>query len=476
MSQRDDRIDSVLLLLSQITGEKSLAFMARTNNPEKVQKAHRELYDLYTNPSLTNLLSFKLGYIPKRNKWCNTWILNAPTNLGMALTCPVCNENSYLFIQIDTSDACFLKPNKTAIFHIYTCNKACCFTVLSASEEIYPDSELMPNLWMIAGFNTVIDSPEKELAVPAEEKKSCSGCTGDTPIILKTVILKPRSGSKTGGYSRNRIFLPFGNTRHNEAALFGQKTSKLPGQTLSRCKCFDVAVAKELLCITTADVGVLSKKNVSQVRMFLCADCRAHNIVIYTETLNTGYSSIILESDDSFYHIFRSEDIMNGVVLAVDKRKSDVTAVSYLTDFKYKEEDRIKLKYSEISPLIPKQYPFLEKLGTVDCDDDHSKTRKFITFLRRHMDSLAEDEEIEVMESPIITKKFGKGFYFINNCNLLKGCLISIAGESEVMIYGSFVSPFEQVLPLSIEQEKVAKTRRLILGDIASLVDKTSSV
>jgi hypothetical protein len=129
----DPRLAGILELLSDVSGDKSLSFLAKTQNPEKIQKSHKELYELYSNPVLTNLLTFKLGHIPQRNKWCNTWIANGKSNLGMNITCPSCNKQTYLFVQIDTSDMCFLKPNKSAIFHIYTCDNTCRFIVISAS-------------------------------------------------------------------------------------------------------------------------------------------------------------------------------------------------------------------------------------------------------------------------------------------------------------------------------------------------------
>jgi hypothetical protein len=255
------------------------------------------------------------------------------------------------------------------------------------------------------------------------------------------------------------------------------KSSKPISQIPTRCKCFDDKNAKELLCISS-DLEILSEKNISQIKMFLCDTCKKHNIIIYQETLDVGYSSIILESEESSFHILKAEDINNGIVLCVDKKKDSLSAICFLKNFKHDVEGKTKIKYDEILPLIPDQYSFLNKFDITDRDD-YTKNRKFVRFLKKYMDDPREDQELKAIKVKEITSKFGEAFHSICNKGILKGCLIGPGSDEEkdiIAIYGVFIAPYEKIIPLTSEQNIEALALGFVLGDPDKICKKENGV
>jgi hypothetical protein len=475
---RDEKLNKILSLLSEVSGEKSLDFMARMPKPELVQEAYRKLWRLYSEPKMVSLLNFKLGHIAKKNRRCNTWVADENITERKDIICSVCNKKSDLFIQIDTSDMFFSEKEERKIFHIYTCEDGHEFNVLRSEEDRELSPKEIKTTYTIKSFECAQDKPEMELNILIPDRSKCVDCPADlidTPFKIKPLTLKTLPRSKCNGYSTHKYFTPHDNIHQGKAKIFkeGILVQLLP--TVG-CTCFKVdnistANNRELLYLSSVELPAFDKKSISEIRLFECEECKSLNIVVYSQKMDLPYSNVILEVEDCFYHILRSEDKLNGIVISAKKREHEIKAICFLDNFEYREGYKKCIKYKKVEVLLPIHYTMCEDLH-IASGDNCTKFKKFIRNYEGNPEGKEEEEEtLNVIKDEKVILRFGEHFNRIGKGTLLEDCILYHKDE-EVIIYGNLPVKYtgkEKVKPLSSEQVRCATDMDITIGEIADL-------
>lgn len=443
MSGRDPRVNSIIELLSQITEDKSLHNFGDLCDPSIVQSSFNYLWKLYNTPKIATVLTFKEGLKQAKNRYFNTWITGEVlTNTKRKISCSVCNEDCNPFIQIDTSDPIFQNVRK-AIIQIYSCTEGHEFTVLSNTEARELDSKESKTTYFIDKMEKIVDNPRTHLNILIPDKSKCLDCPVNGPMKIKEKTLSPNTKSKIGGYNPKRSFKPHEKISINKIKLYDNGESvSLSKQTPLSCECFNPLVADIVLYLNYTDLPCFNDKSLSEIRVMSCDECGTLNVLIFSQSLNLEYSSIIFDVDDYFYHVLRSEDYMNGVVISVDKTKHDIKAICQIPDFDYKTQDDII--FGKTKHLTEKQKDYLENavipLGT--------SYARFDRFIREYF-------VLDLIKDDKITTKYGEHFSLVGNSNILHGCLIE-QRDDEVIIHGKPNLINDELESLTMEQENVA--------------------
>lgn len=465
--KRDSRLNKILDLLSQVSGDKSLEFMAGMSDPKLIQESYRKLWRLYSEPKLVSLLHFELGHIAKKNRKCNTWIAQESVIERKDILCSVCNKRSDLFIQIDTSDMFFTEKKDTYIFHIYTCDSGHEFNVLLSEKEKNLSNEELETIWSVRSFEAGQDKPEVELNILIPDKSKCVDCPIDTPFKIKPVTLKIIHKSKCGGYSCGRSFVPFTRVHQGKAKIFKDgNIVKLNGEV--GCSCFSEDRGIEILYLSSVEIAAFDNKSISEVRLFECEECKTINTVVYSQKLNIPYSDVILEVEDRLYHIIRADDKMHGVVISVKKKEHEVQAICFLENFEYRQGYKNCIKYKKVESLLPIQYTMLEDLH-IGVGDNATKFKKFIRNYEGDPEGKEDEEDIlDVIKDEKVTLHFGENFNRIGKGTVLEDCLL-YHKDDELIVYGNLKTNVQKVTPLSGDQMLCATNMSISIGDITDL-------
>lgn len=475
--KRDPRLNKILDLLSQVSGDKSLEFMSNMCDPKLIQESYRKLWRLYSEPKLVSLLHFELGYIAKRNRKCNTWVAQESVTERKDILCSVCGKKSDLFIQIDTSDMFFTERKDTYIFHIYTCEAGHEFNVLLSDKEKNLSNEELETTWSIRSFEAGQDKPEVELNVLIPDKSKCIDCPVDTPFKIKPITLKIIQKSKCGGYSSHRQFVPSTKVHQGKAKIFkdGDIVKLHINTTICSsvevgCTCFYEEAGIQILYLSSVEIPAFDNKSISELRLFECEECKVINTVIYSQKLNLSYSDVILEVEDRLYHILRSEDKMHGVVISVKKREHEVLAICFLENFEYREGYKNCIKYKKVESLLPIHYSMLEDLH-ISTGDNATKFKKFIRNYEGDPEGKEDEEDVlDVIKDEKVILHFGENFSRVGKGTVLEDCLL-YHKDDELIVYGNLVAKHTgfKVTPLSGEQKKCANNMSITIGNIADL-------
>ena len=430
---RDPRLNSLLTLLADITKESSLAYMADMPNPRGVQEAYRKMWRLYSERHTARMLTFAKGGAPARNRQCNTWLVEADTITNpIILLCNECKTNLHLCVQIDTSDLFFEEEGKTCVLHIYACPNSHDIVIMTSDKVIELTTEQMDKAWCIKRWHTIADHVNTNINVIIPDATKCVQCV-DTPYTLTERTLQAQTGSKAGGEVTERYFKVHPHIIYNKALLFkDDKVKKLPNQTGGHCDCFIVTRSTQLLILHHSDLPLLDDVSISEIRVYRCNLCNTVNVVVYGQELEVDHPSVILDVKECFYHILRTTDAMNGVVIKVDKNKPNITGICRLDDFYYNEGKKHDILYSGIVSLQREHKEFLDGLNIPYIDS----FADFIRFMKSYQGNPTGVEDELILEENEYTAKLKKGFYIGGKNTLLEGCIIYLRDEHTATIYG----------------------------------------
>jgi hypothetical protein len=451
---RDPRVNSIIELLGQITEDDSLHNFSDLCDPSTVQSSFNYLWKLYNTPEIATVLTFKEGLKQAKNRSFNTWVnREGLINTKNKIHCSVCNGDCNLFIQIDTSDPIF-QDVKKVIVQIYCCDEGHEFTVLSSTEARDLDSKESKTTYFIDKMEKIVDNPRTHLNILVPDKSKCVDCPAGGPMKIKEKALAPDNRSKIGGYNPKRNFKLHEKVNINKVKLYDDRESViLWKQTPLSCECFNPLVGNIVLHLNYIDLPCFNDKSISGIKILSCKECSTLNVLIFTQSLNLDYPSVIFDVDDYFYHVLRSQDYMNGVVISIDKTKSDIKAICQIPDFDYKTQDDII--FGKAKSFSEKQLEYLENAAIL-LGTSYARFKRFIK----------EYFVLDLAKDGRITNKYGEHFSLVHNNNILKGCLIEQRGD-EVIIHGkpNISSDETSLEPLSNEQEDVAVSLGLTVED-----------
>lgn len=463
-SQRDTRINSILHLLAEITNDPGLDSIMLMENPKLVQDSFRKLWRIYKEGITTNILHFKEGTFAKKNRRCNTWATNSSVPDAMNVLCSVCGKETHLFVQIDTSDMFYPTELEDIILHIYTCSEMHEYIVLSAKEAFPPP----PKSWTISSFEAVLDKPNTNLDVLVADGKDCTDCAADTPFNIKNIKLDAFPGSKAGGYRSHRYYVQSEEVKYNKAKMFSDmKATILPGQQTLQCECFSLAEAREILQLSSVELPPLEDKSISEIRLFECGECNEYNLFIYTQTLKTGYPSVIFDYEDTYFHILNGGEL-NGVVISVAKREHKIIAICKLENYEYRPNYKENIRYSSLVSLDKETISLLEDID-IKSANTYSRFKRFISSYEGNTEG-KDDEEftLDVTPNKRLTAALGNKFSIIREEPTLKGCVVEI-DDDIVTIYGKLPENYigdEELLPLTEEQIARANIVGIKIGSL----------
>lgn len=445
---RDSRLNSLLTLIADITQEPSLAYMADMPNPRGVQEAYRKMWRLYSERRTARILTFTKGGAPARNRQCNTLVLDTDvTPTVLPLFCSECKADLRLCLQIDTSDLFFEEEGKTFLLHIYACTQGHEIVVITSDKTIELTSQDLDKAWCVRRWHTIADHVSTNIDILVADRSQCDQCV-DTPYLLTEHTLKAYEGTKAGGEGTERYFKVCTNVLYNKALLFKDaKVKKIANQEAGQCECFIVTRATQILTLHHTTLPPLDEISVSEIRVYRCDECTTLNVVIYSQELEVGYSSIILDVKDNFYHILRSDDAMNGIVIAVNKTTPSVTGICRLENFYYHEGKKYDILYTSIIPLEAEHIDFLATLAISHIDTYSA----FLRFMKSYDGNPTGEEDELLLEEPSATllELLGKGYYMGGKDSLLEGCVLFMQDEHKIILHGQL--PASVVEPLQLE-------------------------
>ena len=403
------------------------------------------------------------GYIAPSNQRFNTWVTEANIKPDRKIICSICNKDVNLFVQIDTTDPFFQNVDK-AIFHIYTCKEGHEFTVLSVNNAKELTLSELKDTYSIEKTNSITDKPRTHINILVTDKSKCLDCPVGGPMKIKELAMSPNISSKIGGYNPKRDFILHDKILHNKVKIYNDSDPViLTNQVLASCTCFNTLTGRLVLFLCCTELPCFNDKSISQLKVMECSECSSFNILIFSQKLNIGYSSIILDVEDIFYHILQSEDYMNGVVISVDKKKYDIKAICHLSDFDYKED---KLKYKSVLQLDEKQISTLEN-STIRLGTSYSKFKRFIK------EYVSEEITLDIVNDKNVIKLYGDSFSLIAAGTILENCLIKQEGEN-IIIFGNIVENDPLNLKsLSDDQEDLVIKLGAKIGNIEELTIHT---
>lgn len=433
---RDPRLNTLLSLLGEITNETSLAYMAEIPDPRGVQEAFRKLWRLHTERSVARLLTFTCNQEQPANRLCHTWVSPKPHPAARKLYCDHCQEELGLHIQIDTSDRFFESEleAKTQIIHIYACPTFQRWLVTSAQTSLALDPELSIQAWTIQSWRTLPDQPNTRLRVLIPDQSRCAACI-DTPYLLTERQLETHEGCKAGGEATERYFKPLSEVNYGRASLFrNSEPSHLDDYKRLRCDCFDLSTVQQELLLHHTGLAPFDQFSLSELRLYRCKHCFRLNVLLYGQELDLGYSSLILEAEDVFYHILLGDDEIHGLVIVVRKDKTYLRGLCRLENFYHRPGARHNLLYTAILPPTSHQLLFLKGMYLLS----EPNYGAFVRFMRNYEGDLSQEEDELSLEPviPALSDLLGSTYYQVGAGNILERCLVQLNADEEPEIKG----------------------------------------